>query len=444
MKKALALFLILASLAMTACGEVSDETSTDTQQTERTSHTETTATETTSQTQKTETTSADITETTADTQQTEDSGVIPEKPEFRPEGIVLADYRNFFQTPAGITFSRHKEYDSDRCAYYDPETKKAYIYCFDPLCTHEMGSGCYSSGFGNRMSVYSEYDERFYTAAFHTFCSYSKYGADEQNISRAGIPEDASFWDVTAYGKYLYITAKLADYTETHIIRYDIDSGELVDLTEKSGVDFTPLYFYDGYIYGGLHTTTEDGVLLTTTGRVDLDFEGFESCKRLTGNICFAEGNALVCVETEGEHAGEIKLYYPEEDGICYIPVGRKVESVIAADEEHFYFLANEPYQHLDAIGNVAFNNITGGKIYRVKRDGTERVCMYENPNMDFYYSDIAYVSGNTMLVRMEKYDPTTYRSDDGQIYSGYIGPNGKIEAFKKLTFEDTPFVPVG
>ena len=269
MKKAIILFFLLTSLFLTACNTQNTETS-DTNRTTDTSQTTTASTSTTETTETsvtTQTTSAtEVTDTTETTQTTETTAGKTEVPEVRNPDVVLFgrdQIGGFFETPMGITFSSKRQNGgSNRLAYYVPEEGKAYIYCFDPTCDH--GGNCVANSLNQ--AIYSEYDDRLYDAMFHYFTSYSKYAMDKQIIDRSGIAENAALWSITQYENYIYLRAEMVKdepytgSTETHIIRYNIDDGTLVDLTEKTGFEFHPAYFYDGYIYGSYSVFADDVV----------------------------------------------------------------------------------------------------------------------------------------------------------------------------------------
>ncbi len=452
MKKAIILFFLLTSLFLTACNTETPQTS-DTDRTTDTTQTTTASTSTTETTSTAQT--SDTTEKTevSDTTQTTETTVgQTEIPEVRNPDVVLFGrdvIGDFFETPMGIAFSsKQKNGGSDRLAYYVPEEGKAYIYCFDPTCDHSRN--CVANGLSR--AIYSEYDDRLYSALFYYFESYSRYAMDKQVIDRSEIAENASLWSITQYENYIYLRAEVTTEdesykgsTETHIIRYNIDDGTIVDLTEKTGFDFHPSYFYDGYIYGS-YSVIEGDVYTSYYGRTDLDFENFEPCEPLPGNFSFSKGTEFFGVDKVSENECGIKIYDVATGEVTVLAqqtIGRKVLEVVAADENYIYFLADETYEFYDAIGNVAAWNSGAGKIYRINRDGTNRICVYDDNMMFFDYHMYMYVDDNVLLTYAEKYDPNTCRTSSKGIYIGKFDKNGKIEKLKWLEYEESVFLPL-
>lgn len=451
MKKAIILFFLLTSLFLTACNTENTQTtdSTETSATTETTTAETTTAESTSATQTTAT--SETTQNTTQTTQT--TAEKTERPEIANPNIVRFNRNmlgNFFESPMGITFSsKQKNGGSDRLAYYVPEEGKAYIYCFDPTCDHSRN--CVANGLNH--AFYSDYDDRIYSAMFHYFESYSKYAMDKQTIDRSSIPEHASIWAEAQYGKYIYLRVELTEdddgvsyNSETHIVRYNIDDGTLVDLTEKTGFAFHPAYFYDGHIYGS-YSVIEDDVYKTYYGRTDLDFENFEPCEPLPGNFSFSKGTEFFGIDEVSDNESGIRIYDVATGELTILPqqiIGRKVSNILAADENYIYFLADERYDFYDAIGNVAATNRGAGKIYRVNRDGTNRICVYDDHMMFFdYYFTHMYVDDNVLLTYAQRYNSNTHRTEYEGIYIGKFDKNGKIEKLKWLECEESIFLPL-
>ena len=431
MKKLIALFLILSTLCLTACNNQTVETSTSTNKTEQT--------ETTSVAQTTETT-----ENTNDIPTSQTSTSADEKPNEKKPSVEFGNGKFFIELQSRILFLRHNQgkwfgnkyvtTGSDRLAYYSKADGAAYIFCFDPLCDHQTGD-CLSTP-GMFRSVYCQYNNRFYQSNIRYLISFSFDGTDRKEIYLDGIEEGTRYESIWAYEKYIFIDALMPD-GEHHLLRYEIDSHITRDLTEETGRYITPHYFYDGMIYSSIFYIDEENIENSDIiyCKTDLILQNLEEIAEYpTGTI--TEGQSLISI-----YDGKIKIYDFATDAYTIIPIEMpdvEAELLAFADEYYLYFFDNSSPEIGTTINykgeEVPFYNGYGGKLWRVKRDGTDLKCIYDNIN--FAFNNDIYIFEDTILV----YGSQVGVRDDGYAYSwgtgvyiGSIDENGMIDKLEWL-----------
>ena len=132
---------------------------------------------------------------------------------------------------------------------------------------------------------------------------------------------------------------------------------------------------------------------------------------------------------------GETKVITHEMLGLEeYPPV------VFYVDENYIYF-----YQYKKSLVGTYIDprgeeqelyRRSDGKLYRVKHDGTECICIYDNP--DFEFSDNVsetFIYENKLILRgyyigVRNGGATTW---DSALKVGIIGPDGKIDKFENI-----------
>ncbi|MBQ8496831.1 MAG: hypothetical protein IJ489_05165 [Clostridia bacterium] len=111
--------------------------------------------------------------------------------------------------------------------------------------------------------------------------------------------------------------------------------------------------------------------------------------------------------------------------------IGHEVFRVIYADENYFYFLANEWFL-IGKNGNHDLYNQSSGKIYRINRDGTNCICIFEDQNIDFQKSPIA-IYEDTVLVYAREIGMINgiAQTWNTGIYIGTINEDGTIDSLE-------------
>ncbi|MBQ8496828.1 MAG: hypothetical protein IJ489_05150 [Clostridia bacterium] len=417
MKKIFLILFVLSLLFLTSCSNTkTPETSTE--NIETTSHMESTETsqkiESTSVSQTTETSSSDNT--------------IPNLPT-KSESVVLGKVGKFTDMKSRILFQQ-KVSGNNRLVYYSKADGETYVFCFDPLCEHK--SGCSSlPGIVYQMS-YCENDNRFYLTDRFQLSSFSFDGIDNQKSFLEGIDKSIRLEDTKAYKQYIYISALLPT-EEKHQIRYDTDMKKTIDLTEKTGLYSKISYFYDGYIYGIWQYPDPENPesIIYQYGRTDLNFENFEALEAPSFNYLFAEGQDLI-----GVFEGDIIIYNVEtakQTVVSKDTIGCEVTYLLGADENYFYFVNHSTPVYFESPTKTILN-MSGGKLYRINRDGTGLMCIYENENFDIIrtdiciYEDVILISGKQIGFQASNTIPSSW--DEG-VYIGKINEDGTIDSLE-------------
>ena len=376
----------------------------------------------------------------------------PEKPgDSLPQGIIRNGFANMMETPSRILFSQKRTIGST--FYYSKADGKAYIYCFDPLCSHE--GGCLASPqddsnifsfelrctffINNRFYSVTGYGQ-IYSFAFDGSDLRIEYGEDEYVFGQI----DHNLWsqNYRAYGKYIYIPMDADENGKPCTLRFNTETKEMENLTEKTGNYIAPVFFYNGEIYG----RGADRLWHKT----DLELKEMQSIDTMPTSTVFYENlffetvfngaedyskERAIGLEVYDVKTGEKTLISNEMMGL----EAPKGYTVVAADENYVYFY---PYEQvlfgttIDAKGkevNVYKNN--PGKLYRVKHDGTECVCVYDDPGLAFNGSD-AVLTGDQILIWGQSF----YFDDNGYakktsitLKAGTISPDGTIEKFEDV-----------
>ncbi|MBQ8496827.1 MAG: hypothetical protein IJ489_05145 [Clostridia bacterium] len=439
MKKALAIFLIIATLGLTACNNQTVETSTYTNKTEQT--------ESTSASQKTETTTASTqtsettatSETTTNTAQANENQGYQVPNELKDKIIPYGERQRFIELPSRILYTHRLAEDmlmgnryaiasNSYLCYYSKADGENYVYCFDPLCEHK---DCSASAVLVSMTTYC--NDRFYAINLKGCYSFAFDGTEKKKLDLSKNFGGYTFWNIVSYDIYVYINS-VAPTGETHLLQLNTKTGEIVDLTEKTGKSIGIAFFYNGKIYGSC-----DGKSI----RCDLSFENIEEYERPFLRYDLIEGNTFINAETENimendqyvTHYYGIKTYHFETGEETLIPtdvIGHEVSEILYADENYFYFTANEPVLVGDSpYSESDYYNGAGGKLYRINRDGTNCICIYENPSIDFL--DYAMIYEDTILVHAREcglVQEYAYSWNES-MYIGTINEDGTIDSLE-------------
>lgn len=419
MKKIIVTLFILSVLLLTSCNNQTFENSTNISETNIETTRNLESNETLQNSESTE-----ISKTIETT--SSESKISPNE-----ELVQIGKVGDFTDMRSRILFQQ-KTNGSSRLVYYSKADGETYVFCFDPLCDH--GRDCTSfPGMLNQLS-YCETDDRFYLTDRFQLSSFSFDGIDNKKSFLEGIDRSIRLEDTKSYKQYVYISALLPT-EEKHQLRYDTDTKKTVDLTEKTGLYSKISYFYNGYIYGiwQYSDSNNPGSIIYQYGRTDLNFENFEAVEPPEFNYIFAEGQDLI-----GFFEGDIVIYNVETEKQTVISgetVGCEISYLLGADKEHFYFINLTDPTSFEGE-NRTILNLSGGRLYRVNRDGSGLVCIYENENFDItrndicVYEDIILIRGKQIGFQGTADDPSTW--NDG-VYIGTFGENGMIESLEWL-----------
>ena len=472
MKKIIALLLVFSTVCLTACNKESIDTTAATGKTEQTESTNIT-TQTTEANQQTNTNQTEDTNQTAETtrqtntnQTTETTGKteIPENPNLNiPEGyenrLVVGQSSHFFDLPSRIVFSQERAKDvlrGDRyvlpqgrgelLSYYSKADGEFYFNCYDPLCDHTTCPLHYVM----RPGQMAYYNNRFYCFDDHsgTIESLSFDGSDrriecqilEEPITNGYIP----FQPPVAYGNYWYIRYLHEDGTY-HALRFDMKTGELVDLTEQTGNYVPPLYFYNGKMYG-----RRNGIMLCA----DLDLKEVEECDiRFRDNFKYTHSVGSVLIgyileyDLHGDGVLDDEYFYPgvytydfatgEETFISSEDIGKNVAYILHADENYIYFTSDELGEYLgqSTSGSARYS---GSPIYRVNRDGTNCICVFKDPTRYIYprFSMLIYEDKVFIYAAERGVVGTSVQTWNEGRYIGTIQADGTIDKLEYILVE--------
>ena len=436
MKKIIATLLMLSILCLTACNNNTVETSTSTNNTEQTESTE--YYQTTENMQTSETTASS--ETTTKSEQPKENQGYQVPNELKDKIIPYGDHQRFIELPSRILYThrlaedklmgnRYSVMSNSYLCYYSKADKENYVYCFDPLCDHK---DCSASAVLVSTTTYC--NGRFYAINLKGGHSFAFDGTEKKKLDFSENFGGYTFWNIDSYDIYVYIRS-VAPTGEPHLLQLNTETDEIVNLTEKTGKNIGIAFFYNGKIYGSC-----DGKQI----RCDLSFENIEEYERPFLQYDLIEGNMFINAETENllendryvTHYYGINTYHFETGEETLIPtdvIGHEVSEILYADKNYFYFTANEPV----LIGKSPISpendyyNYSGGKLYRVNRDGTNCICIYEDPNIEFLGPAVIYEDTILLYARECGVVGGNAQYWNESIYIGTIDKNGMIESLE-------------
>ena len=361
------------------------------------------------------------------------------------QGQLFSFNFELLEIPSRIFFSNQIETTEKRFYYYSKADGNAYVYCFDPLCDHTdytcLGNPTSTLPYVGFFDVNSVHfiNNRFYCVhSYGTIYSFAFDGTDKK------LEYDAKYYtDVwgggMAYGPYIYIDSTAEE--DPHIWRYNVETKEMEDLTEKTGNYVYPHFFYNGMLYGYGDKTVD------TFFKADLDFNTVEEISPSIIPMDVCSGNIFVGIATKARESvaeavkkigisfydletGEQRIVTKEELGLDFYP------AFIAATDEHFYFY-NPKMTYLGTYTvNLGGKELTrekskgSGTLYRMNRDGTNIVCVYDNPEYDLGLEAIIYDDKIVMKGQYIKIEDGQLKTWGGPIQVATINPDGTIGEF--------------
>ena len=218
------------------------------------------------------------------------------------------------------------------------------------------------------------------------------------------------------------------------------------DLTEKTGNYIHAQYFYNGMIYG---TSTDD--MVDTFFKADLNLNTMEAINstiiphsQYSGSIfvglakkereSIADHLETIGISFYDMKTGEQRIVTKEELGLDYYP------AFVAATDEYFYFYNPSSLYLGTAIFNLNGKEVerqiqkrNNGKLYRMNKDGTNIVCVYDNPNYELNRNVIIYDDKIVMQGRYMKVENKVQTIWGGAIQVATINPDGTIGEFVEV-----------
>ena len=374
-----------------------------------------------------------------------------EKPEDGlPQGIVKNGVSDLIDITSRILFEQN-----GKVFYYSKADGKAYVYCFDPLCDH-AGGKCLANpknfenihGFELRCTFFI--NNRFYVATqYGQIYSFAFDGSDlkieygKESYSREEFLSAQTLWspNFCVYDKYIYIPLRADENGNSHTLRFNTETKEMEDLTEKTGNDILIYFFYNEEIYGL-------DIKLRTWVKADLDLKEMEpieaqpTTSQFYGSVFFdcayeqidSKTKKYIGLQSYDMKTGETKIITNEMLGL-----EEANQCVVAAvDENYVYFY---PYKqilvgtYINAKGQEKkLYKYNEGKLYRVKHDGTECTLIYDNPNFEFNSRE-AVICDNKIIIEGRSIGMRDGYADtwDRAMKIGTIGEDGKIDKFENI-----------
>lgn len=434
-KKSFVILLVLTPLLLTACNNQPLETSNSASRTEQTESTGNY--QTTENTQTSETTVTG--ETTNKTENPNENQGYQVAKELKDKIVPYGANQSFIILPSRILYThrlaedkligdRYSVTSNSYLCYYSKADKENYVYCFDPLCDHKK---CSATSVLVSMTTYC--NGSFYAINLKELYSFSFDGTEKKKIDLHEDFEGYTFWGIDSYDIYVYIEA-VTQTGEKCFLRLNTEISEIIALTEKNiNIDF----FYNGKIYG-----YRDGKQI----RCDLSFENIEEYDFPFLQYNLVEDHIFIGVETETvmENGQYIDCYYgiqtynfetKEEMLIPTDVIGHEVSEILYADENYFYFTANEPVligKSFISPENDSYN-YSGGKLYRVNRDGTNCICIFNDPKIEFLGSAMIYEDIILVHARECGLINGKVQTWNESIYIGTIQADGTIDKLEYI-----------
>ena len=359
--------------------------------------------------------------------------------------IIYNETSDFIDLPSRIAY-KHVHYLSHnhgitQIHYYSKADGKSYAYCFDPLCEHP-GGYCFvhpSSMETGYIDLYTTLfiNNRFYAMSMNgKIISYSFDGIDMKIEYDAGYDINANVWspNPTSYGNYIYIPMRADEKGNPHTLRFNTETGEMEDLTEKTGNYIFPIFFYNGEIYGydaGVGRLKSDLDLNDCEETEKIPFSRHFSGSRFFNQAYDDKWNAIG-IQIYDMKTGKSEIMTNEAIGIENAPY------ILYIDDNYIYFYQGESiylgdylYKDDDVRKYTKGND---GSIYRINHDGTGLMCIYEEDEFEITGFE-AIISGNQFLVKGHNVRVHDRQVEvwDTDLLVGTIGADGKISELKPV-----------
>ena len=331
-------------------------------------------------------------------------------------------------------------YDTGKVYYYSKADGNAYVYCFDPLCEHKDGYCMANSSTAKAPFIFENtffINNRFYYhTGFGQIISFSFDGTDKK-IEYDGEYEEfeisGNFWGhCMSAGHYIYIDlySYASEDGKAHTLRFNVETGEMEDLTEKTGNYIWPTFLYNGMIYG-----YDEGIGFL---KADLDLNSCEEIEKIPyRHSCL--GSCFYNIVCDQDGIMKVRVYDMKTELTEYyeIPGLENWATTLYVDENYIYFYQDEVIY----LGDYWFKNelrpynkTNNGSIYRINHDGTGLVCIYEEDDFEIT-GRVAVIAGDKILVEGRNIivrDNNPEMWDNGLLV-GTIGADGKIDDLKPV-----------
>ena len=358
----------------------------------------------------------------------------------------LSSNGEFIQFPSRVAFQMHLTSGQTLNVYYSKVDGKVYVYCYDPLCDHS-DEKCFASQVGHVTIEQTRFiNGRFYGMDAYNgkIYSFDFDGTDmklvyESEYLPGEIPNGVWESDMMAYGAYLYIVQRADAEGSPHNLRFNIETKQMEDLTQKTGNYVSPQFFYHDeiYAYNDNNEPVKTNLELTVCEATeDFELSAYFSGSTFIYNVHDEKWNT-VGIGSYNVETGERKQIANEALGI---PDGSRA-MMMAIDKEYIYYCSSNRvlagYRLHPKTGQKIAVYKYDGKIYRAEHDGTNAVCIYNDPDMDYDINRATAFDGNTIIIYGNLYRSIAGDTEglieeyDSGYYVGTISEDGKIDELK-------------
>ena len=317
--------------------------------------------------------------------------------------------------------------------YYSKADGESYPFCFNPLCRHTFQEKCTMIYFNHTncltsQVVYCEENDRVYIGRGQKIYSMSFDASDVRLECSLGENGDLSemtyntdlIRNLRCKDKYLYFIYNNDLTGNEQVIRYDIETKKLKEMTSATDENIIAYEIADNYIYFRMvRSNNESGYFVS-----DLDFNN----KKLDNNPITPVLGGMTMDVYDGEY------FYGKDNKVGYYkhnPItGEKTlisedsiitnsAMILAVHDGYVYF---SPFAKNEAYSTY-YNSV-----YRISDDGKiEKV--FDMPEMEIF--SLNFVSDGVIINYAHIYINGTKRDDSTQKFQGFLhlslDENGKF-----------------
>ncbi|MBQ2989377.1 MAG: hypothetical protein IJD59_09755 [Clostridia bacterium] len=373
-----------------------------------------------------------------------------------PKDMIVCHVPNgYIDLPSRVMFEMGVASGKIYNVYYSKADGETYPYCFDPLCDHSGGKCLAYPSSWELGSFYPDttcfINDRFYLSSnsLGKIVSFHFDGTDmkieyDAGYQRGDIPNGPWTPNIEVYGSYIYLDQREAasEDGKKHLLRFNTETKEMEDLTEKTGNYIWPSFFYNGEMYG------QDTVWNCMKASPDLTV--CETAEEFRFSPFFYGSKFMYPVQDEKYNTlgigcydvetGEEKMLSNEALGI---PEGG-VATMIAMDENYIYYVNNQKLLvgytlHPKTGAKISVYKYNDGKIFRANHDGTGAACIYDDPDMTYNDSQAIVFDGKNIIIHGNSYCAVEGETEglvkqcDAGYYVGTFREDGTIGEWKLI-----------
>ncbi len=325
--------------------------------------------------------------------------------------ITYYDGGTFENTSTRVLYSL-----ADQLCYYNKITGETAVFCFDPMCRHGDWRTCISLRFfANSLSSvykiqYNEYDNRFYTLRGDKICSFAFDGSDLKIVYSFG--ERGALDEIGVVGSvhYLqllknrvYVSVPDAENGYRDIVYYDIDTGELYNLTQNTGKHTGYYWLFENELYFWVYDGENRHLY-----RSDPDMQNLREIETdvvFGHSSLFHQDQSYYIASREDDEEDLTIRSYDLESGeiktVCSIGKGNNLQPyILAISDTSLYFIKKESidigYELIrGTIEQHMYNDFS--KIYRADLQSGEVTVVFDDAECEV--TEIYFLENNQVLI---------------------------------------------